>query len=74
MNGKGKDNVNVVVDLEDQDDDWLLPPPKVSKVAYKSIEEDSTLKELRSGWLFYYSCVCFIKEVEILFICLIPKV
>ncbi|KAK7269813.1 hypothetical protein RIF29_22565 [Crotalaria pallida] len=36
-----------VVDLEDSDDDWLPPPPKVSCDAKKLTEEDSTLKKLR---------------------------
>ncbi|RDX82250.1 hypothetical protein CR513_36987 [Mucuna pruriens] len=36
-----------VVDIEDQDDDWLPPPPKISSNAQRTIDEDSTLKELR---------------------------
>jgi len=35
------------VDVEDQDDDWLPPPPKSASNAQKSIDEDSTLKKLR---------------------------
>ncbi|XP_027363634.1 uncharacterized protein LOC113871079 [Abrus precatorius] len=36
-----------VVDLEDKDDDWLPPPPKISSNEQKTIDEDSTLKKLR---------------------------
>ncbi|CAJ1977471.1 unnamed protein product [Sphenostylis stenocarpa] len=42
-NGKGVK----VVDIEDQDDDWLPPPPKSASNAQRSIDEDSTLKKLR---------------------------
>ncbi|KAL2324146.1 hypothetical protein Fmac_023204 [Flemingia macrophylla] len=36
-----------VVDIEDNEDDWLPPPPKISCNAQRNIEEDSTLKKLR---------------------------
>ncbi|ESW14966.1 hypothetical protein PHAVU_007G033000 [Phaseolus vulgaris] len=35
------------VDIEDQDDDWLPPPPESAGNTQKSIDEDSTLKKLR---------------------------
>ncbi|KAF7808833.1 Rad60/SUMO-like domain containing protein [Senna tora] len=36
-----------VVDVDEKEDDWLPPPPKVSSDAHRKIGEDSTLKELR---------------------------
>ncbi|XP_028757832.1 uncharacterized protein LOC114716927 [Neltuma alba] len=47
MNGKNQEKSVEVVDIEDKEDDWLPPPPKVSRDASKSLAEDSTLKELR---------------------------
>lgn len=37
----------MVVGIEESEDDWLPPPPKVSNDSRRTITEDSTLKELR---------------------------
>lgn len=35
-----------MVNIEEKEEDWLPPPPKISSKAHKTAE-DSTLKELR---------------------------
>lgn len=45
MDGNPKDNQ--VVEIEDKEEDWLPPPPKVSVDAKDICGQDSTLKELR---------------------------
>uniref|UniRef100_A0A6N2N0C4 Uncharacterized protein n=1 Tax=Salix viminalis TaxID=40686 RepID=A0A6N2N0C4_SALVM len=37
-----------VSQVTNDDEDWLLPPPKDSSESPKQIDEDSTIKELRS--------------------------
>ncbi|XP_061356539.1 uncharacterized protein LOC133300967 [Gastrolobium bilobum] len=46
-NAKTNVKAVTVVDIEDQDDDWLPPPPKTSSNAHSMLDEDSTLKKLR---------------------------
>lgn len=46
-NEKTRGKAVPVVDIEDKDDDWLPPPPKISCNAERNIEDDSTLKKLR---------------------------
>lgn len=44
------------VEIEDKEEDWLPPPPKVSVDAKNMCGEDSTLKELRYSNLVV--CIC----------------
>ncbi|KAK7357730.1 hypothetical protein VNO80_17026 [Phaseolus coccineus] len=56
------------VDIEDQDDDWLPPPPESAGNTQNSIDEDSTLKKLRLKKLelasFAESAKQLLKDVE----------
>lgn len=36
--------------MANDDEDWLLPPPKDSSESSKQTGEDSTIKELRYGF------------------------
>lgn len=45
--------------MTNDDEDWLLPPPKDSSESPKQIDEDSTIKELR------YEVHCLFKEFDL---------